>query len=179
MEIQLKSISAKDVAELKQLARTAFAQTFTDHNQPENVEKYLDASFTIEKLTEELNNENSQFFFALVNHEPVGYLKVNVGDAQTELKDDGGMELQRIYVLQDYHGKSVGQALFVKAKSLAIEGGYSYLWLGVWEENHRALNFYRKNGFVPFDKHIFKMGDEEQTDWMMKLEFKSTISTRV
>ncbi len=172
MEIQIRLVSVKEVAELKALARTAFAQTFTDHNQPENVEKYLDESFTIEKLTEELNNKNSQFFFALVNDQPVGFLKVNVGDAQTELKDGDGMELQRIYVLQDYHGKSVGQALFEKAKSLAIEGGYPYLWLGVWEENHRALNFYRKNGFVPFDKHIFKMGDEEQTDWMMKLEFK-------
>ncbi len=172
MEIQIRLVSVKEVAELKALARTAFAQTFTDHNQPENVEKYLDESFTIEKLTEELNNKNSQFFFALVDNIPVGFLKVNIGDAQTELKDGDGMELQRIYVLQDYHGMSVGQALFEKAKSLAIEGGYPYLWLGVWEENHRALNFYRKNGFLPFDKHIFKMGDEEQTDWMMKLEFK-------
>ncbi len=172
MEIQIRLVSVKEVAELKALARTAFAQTFTDHNQPENVEKYLDESFTIEKLTEELNNKNSQFFFALVDNIPVGFLKVNIGDAQTELKDGDGMELQRIYVLQDYHGKSVGQVLFEKAKSLAIEGGYPYLWLGVWEENHRALNFYRKNGFLPFDKHIFKMGDEEQTDWMMKLEFK-------
>ena len=172
MEIQIRLVSVKEVAELKSLARTAFAQTFTDHNQPENLEKYLDESFTIEKLTEELNNKNSQFFFALVDDNPVGFLKVNIGAAQTELKDGDGMELQRIYVLQDYHGRSVGQALFEKAKSLAIEGNYPYLWLGVWEENHRALNFYRKNGFVPFDKHIFKMGDEEQTDWMMKLEFK-------
>ena len=171
-DIVIKSVQLDEVELLKNVARTAFAQTFTDHNQPENVEKYLDESFTIEKLSEELNNKNSQFFFALVDNEPVGYLKVNIGAAQTELKDDGGMELQRIYVLQDYHGKSVGQALFEKAKSLAIEGNYPYLWLGVWEENHRALNFYRKNGFVPFDKHIFKMGDEEQTDWMMKLEFK-------
>jgi ribosomal protein S18 acetylase RimI-like enzyme len=171
-DIVIKSVQLDEVELLKNVARTAFAQTFSDHNQPENVEKYLDESFTIEKLTEELNNKNSQFFFALVNHEPVGYLKVNVEDAQTELKDNGGMELQRIYVLQDYHGKSVGQALFEKAKSLAIEGDYPYLWLGVWEENQRALNFYRKNGFVAFDKHIFKMGDEEQTDWMMKLEFK-------
>ena len=172
MEIQLRSVSTNDVLALQQLARTTFAQTFTNHNQPENVEKYLDESFTIEILSEELNNENSQFFFALVNNEPVGFLKVNVGDAQTELKDGDGMELQRIYVLQAYHGKAVGQALFEKAKSLAIEGGYPYLWLGVWEENHRALKFYRRNGFVEFSKHIFKMGDEEQTDWMMKLELK-------
>jgi len=172
MEIQLRSVSTNDVLALQQLARTTFAQTFTNHNQPENVEKYLDESFTIEILSEELNNENSQFFFALVHNEPVGFLKVNVGDAQTELKDEDGMELQRIYVLQAYHGKAVGQALFEKAKSLAIEGGYPYLWLGVWEENHRALKFYRRNGFVEFSKHIFKMGDEEQTDWMMKLELK-------
>jgi ribosomal protein S18 acetylase RimI-like enzyme len=172
MDIQLRSVSTYDVLALQQLARTAFAQTFIDHNQPENVEKYLDESFTIEKLSEELNNQNSQFYFALVDDEPAGFLKVNVGDAQTELKDGDGMELQRIYVLQAYHGKAVGQALFEKAKSLAIEGGYPYLWLGVWEENHRALNFYRRNGFIPFDKHIFKMGDEEQTDWMMKLQLK-------
>jgi ribosomal protein S18 acetylase RimI-like enzyme len=172
MKIELRLVIKNEVIKLQQLARTAFSETFSDHNQPENVEKYLDESFTIEILSEELNNVNSQFFFALVDNEPVGYLKVNIGAAQTELKDDGGMELQRIYVLQDYHGKSVGQALFEKAKSLAIEGGYPYLWLGVWEENQRALNFYRKNGFLPFDKHIFKMGDEEQTDWMMKLEFK-------
>ena len=171
-EIEIKLVQLDDVELLKQVARTVFAQTFSDHNQPENVEKYLDESFTIEILSEELNNENSQFFFALVNNEPVGYLKVNVGAAQTELKDEDGMELQRIYVLEAYHGKSVGQALFEKAKSLAIEGDYPYLWLGVWEENHRALNFYRKNGFVPFDKHIFKMGEEEQTDWMMKLDLK-------
>jgi ribosomal protein S18 acetylase RimI-like enzyme len=172
MIIDLRRVDENEVIKLQQLARTAFSETFADHNKPENVEKYLDESFTIEKLSDELSNTNSQFFYALVNHEPIGYLKVNVGDAQTELEDGGGMELQRIYVLQDYLGKSVGQALFEKAKSLAIEGGYPYLWLGVWEENHRALNFYRKNGFVPFDKHIFKMGDEEQTDWMMKLEFK-------
>lgn len=172
MEIRLRSVSTNDVLALQQLARTSFSQTFIDHNQPENVEKYLDESFTIEKLSEELNNQNSQFYFALVDDKPVGFLKVNVGDAQTELKDGDGMELQRIYVLQAYHGKAVGQALFEKAKSLAIEGGYPYLWLGVWEENHRALNFYRRNGFIPFDKHIFKMGDEEQTDWMMKLELK-------
>lgn len=172
MEIKIRPVSISDVSVLQQLARTAFAQTFSEHNQPENVEKYLDESFTIEQLSEELNNNNSLFFFALVDNQPAGFLKVNVGDAQTELKDGDGMELQRIYVLQAYHGKSVGQALFEKAKSLAIEGGYPYLWLGVWEENHRALNFYRRNGFIPFDKHIFKMGDEEQTDWMMKLDLK-------
>ncbi|RZL17332.1 MAG: GNAT family N-acetyltransferase, partial [Pedobacter sp.] len=50
----------------------------------------------------------------------------------------------------------------------------TYVWLGVWEENPRAIRFYQKNGFMPFDKHIFKLGEDEQTDIMMKkmLSFK-------
>ncbi|MFC3157622.1 GNAT family N-acetyltransferase [Chryseobacterium arachidis] len=43
-----------------------------------------------------------------------------------------------------------------------------YLWLGVWEENLRAVNFYKKNGFIEFDKHIFRLGNDEQTDLMMQ-----------
>ena len=43
-----------------------------------------------------------------------------------------------------------------------------YIWLGVWEENPRATRFYQKNGFVAFGKHIFKLGDDEQTDILMK-----------
>jgi ribosomal protein S18 acetylase RimI-like enzyme len=47
-----------------------------------------------------------------------------------------------------------------------------YIWLCVWEENHNAIQFYAKNGFVTFDKHIFVLGDEAQTDLLMKLPIK-------
>ncbi len=43
------------------------------------------------------------------------------------------------------------------------------MWLGVWEKNPRALRFYQKIGFQEFDKHIFTLGNEKQTDIMMKL----------
>jgi ribosomal protein S18 acetylase RimI-like enzyme len=85
------------------------------------------------------------------------------------LKDKTALEIERIYVLKDFHGKSVGQMLYKKALEIAQMKKVSYVWLGVWEENPRAISFYKKNGFVEFDKHIFKLGDDEQTDIMMKL----------
>jgi ribosomal protein S18 acetylase RimI-like enzyme len=97
-------------------------------------------------------------------------LKINFGDAQTELKDNKSVEIERIYVLQAFQGKKLGQALYEKAISIAKEMKVKYVWLGVWEQNHRALQFYKKNGFVQFDTHIFKLGNDEQTDIMMKLE---------
>ena len=134
--------------------------------------KYLDEGFSIAKLTTELNDDNAEFYFALNKNIIIGYLKLNFGNAQTELMDGKAMEIERIYVLKEYHGKNVGQILFEKAIAIASLQQCEYVWLGVWEENQRAINFYQKNGFVEFDKHIFKLGDDEQTDIMMKLQLK-------
>ena len=75
----------------------------------------------------------------------------------------------RIYVLSSFHGKKVGQLLYDHALQIAREKNVQFVWLGVWEENPRAIQFYKKNGFIEFDKHIFKLGDDLQTDIMMKL----------
>jgi ribosomal protein S18 acetylase RimI-like enzyme len=131
---------------------------------------YLKEGFSIEKLTREVNNVHSKFFFALDKDRVIGYLKLNFGESQTELKDSKALEIERIYVLNAYHGKKVGQLLYDKAIQVATELQVNFVWLGVWEENQRALRFYKKNGFIEFDKHIFKLGDDEQTDIMMKLQ---------
>jgi len=165
----IRAISISDLPQLQKIGKTTFAETFTEHNKKEDLEKYLNESFALDKLSAELANPNAAFYFAVLNEEVIGYLKINFGDAQTELKDNKAVEIERIYVLQAYHGKKIGQLLYNKAIEIAKEHKANYVWLGVWEENHRALQFYKKNGFVAFDTHIFKLGNDEQTDIMMKL----------
>lgn len=116
--------------------------------------------------------ENSQFYFASLSNNILGYLKVNFGTAQTELEDVNALEIERIYVLKEFHGKQIGQLLYQKAIEIAKERDLNYVWLGVWENNQRAIRFYLKNGFVEFNRHLFKLGDEEQIDIMMKLNLK-------
>jgi diamine N-acetyltransferase len=168
--IIIKKISLSEIDDLQKIGRQTFDETFSEHNSKENLESYLNEGFSYEKLTAELTNENSEFYFATLKNEVIGYLKVNFGDSQTELKDDKALEIERIYVLKEFHGKKVGQLLYNKAIEIAKEKNADYVWLGVWEKNLRALSFYRKNGFAEFDKHIFKLGDDEQTDFMMKLK---------
>jgi ribosomal protein S18 acetylase RimI-like enzyme len=167
--ISILPVSVNDVERLQAISRVTFSQTFSAHNSPEDMAAYLDNSYSIHKLTEEIENPNSEFYFAKDGETVVGYLKINTGDAQTEKKDLSAFEIERIYVDEAYLGKKIGQLLFSKAIDLAKAKNVTYVWLGVWEENHRALAFYNKNGFVPFDKHIFKLGNDEQTDIMMKL----------
>lgn len=129
---------------------------------------YLAEGFSEEKLAGELSDEHAQYYFALSDNNVIGYLKLNVGQSQTELQDTESLEIERIYILEEYHGKKVGQLLYDKAMQVAAGLHARYVWLGVWEENPRAIAFYKKNGFAQFDKHIFKLGDDEQTDIMMK-----------
>ncbi|MBX3164182.1 MAG: GNAT family N-acetyltransferase [Bacteroidetes bacterium] len=168
--IEVKKISISDIDQLQKIGKQTFYETFSSGNTEENMTKYLNEGFSIEKLTNELNNKSSEFYFATLQNNVIGYLKLNFGQSQTELKDEKALEIERIYVLKEFHGKKVGQILYDKVIEIAKQKSTNYVWLGVWEENPRAINFYKKNGFVEFDKHVFKLGNDEQTDIMMKLK---------
>ena len=166
------SVTLNDVDQLQQIGRQTFLETFSAENTEENINTYLKEGFSLEKLTDELNDKNAEFYFAELDSKIIGYLKLNSGPSQTELKDDKALEIERIYVLKEFHGNKVGQLLYEKAIEIARQSNADYVWLGVWEQNLRAINFYKKNGFVEFDKHIFKLGNDEQIDIMMRLQLK-------
>ena len=167
--ITIRKAVITDVEILQKLSIKTFIETFAVNNTPENIAAYSNEKFNIEQLSTELNTKQSQFYLAFSDAIPIGYLKVNFAEAQTEIIEGNTLEIHRIYVLQSFHGKNVGQLLLNKAINIGRTNGVSFLWLGVWEQNHRALQFYTKNGFVVFDQHIFIMGTDTQTDLMMQL----------
>jgi ribosomal protein S18 acetylase RimI-like enzyme len=170
--MKIWKVSINDIYKLREIGKMTFAETFSSDNSEENMMEYLENGFSTEKLKTELTDKNAEFYFAEFDGKVIGYLKVNVGQSQTEIKIKNALEIERIYVLKEFHGKKVGQILYEKALQLAKEKKVEYVWLGVWEQNPRAIRFYEKNGFVEFDKHIFKLGNDEQTDIMMKLKLK-------
>ncbi|MFB9110022.1 GNAT family N-acetyltransferase [Flavobacterium gyeonganense] len=171
--IDVKKISLKEINQLQEISKQTFRETFSESNSEENMKNYLEKAFSNEKITTELINENSEFYFAILENKVIGYLKINFGEAQTELKDSNALEIERIYVTKEFHGKNVGQLLYEKAIERARQQNSKYVWLGVWEENKKAIRFYTKNGFIEFDKHIFKLGNDVQTDIMMKLQLNN------
>ncbi|SHF77724.1 GNAT family N-acetyltransferase [Chryseobacterium vrystaatense] len=166
--IIINTASTEDLETLQSLGRQTFSETFAESNSEEAMKTYLEESFSTEKMESELSNPYSYFFIAWEEEVAVGYLKLNSGPAQTELQDDTSLEIERIYVKKSHHGQKVGQLLYNKALETARLLNKTYLWLGVWEENLRALQFYRKNGFEEFGTHTFRLGDDDQTDLMMK-----------
>jgi diamine N-acetyltransferase len=166
--IILQSVTAGQMAQLVDISRQTFLETFGADNTAEDMQLYLDNNFSSAQLLAEINNPASEFYFALLNEVPVGYLKLNFGNAQTELQTGNTTEIERIYVLQQFQGHKIGQFLFNKAIEMATTRQAHYIWLGVWEHNTKAIQFYQKNGFEKFDTHVFTLGKDEQTDWLMK-----------
>ena len=166
----IQKVSLEEIVQLEKISRQTFCETFSSGNTEENMNKYLDEVFSSANLSIELNDKKAEFYFAKLDDKVIGYLKLNFGESQTEIRDDNGLEIERIYVLKEFHGKNVGQLLYNKAIQIAREKNKDYVWLGVWEENPRVINFYKKNGFVAFDKHLFQLGNDLQTDIMMKLK---------
>ena len=168
--MKIRKINIDDLEALRNLSIQTFKETFEEVNTEEDMQKYLDENLSIEKLKTELENPNSEFYFAENNDEILGYLKLNFKDAQTEKLEENHFEIERIYVLKAFLGQKIGQILFDKAIEIGREKNLEYVWLGVWEENHRAIRFYGKNGFEIFGKHDFVLGEDIQTDLLMKMK---------
>jgi ribosomal protein S18 acetylase RimI-like enzyme len=166
--IEIHKVAENQLLELQRISRQTFYEAFSAVNTEDDMAMYLEHSLSIEKLAAELSNENTEFYFAQLNEQIIGYLKFNVGEAQTDLQDEQALEIERIYLLINYAGMGVGQLLMEKAYQVAQIKKVKYIWLGVWEHNTRAIQFYKRNGFSEFGSHMFKLGNDDQRDILMK-----------
>ncbi len=173
MEIAIRPCQVSDLETLCAVGRETYDETFRSMNTPETMERYLDEAFNPQKILAELENENSRFYFLFAGGDLAGYLKVNFAPAQSDLNDPDSMEIERIYVKRAYKGKGLGKSLMDFALRLAEEADKAYAWLGVWEKNEAAIAFYKKMGFEEAGRHSFRMGDELQSDWILKKSLRN------
>ncbi len=169
-DVSVREVVESELEELLEMGRITFTESFGAMNTKANFDQYMAQNFNLKKITTEFGHPESQFYFACRNSEKVGYLKLNQGSAQTEQLLENALEIERIYVLSEYQGHGIGQILVDKALELARAENFRWVWLGVWDQNAAAIRFYERNGLTGFTTHPFKLGNEDQTDILMKLE---------
>ena len=129
--------------------------------------QYLDANFSPDIQARELANPDVTTFLAEIKGELAGYAQLRLGEAPQCVIGPSPIEIVRLYALSRYHGQGVGAALMRTCLDTAREIGAQTIWLGVWEQNDRAIAFYRKHGFVECGDHIFQLGSDPQRDIIM------------
>lgn len=168
MKLIIRKCTLDDIHILHEFSYKTYNETFRPMNTPSNMKAYLEQAFDINKLRNELSNSSSLFYFLYADKKLAVYLKLNEYAAQTDINDPQSMEIERIYVTKEFQGSGLGGIMLNKAIDIATIRKKSYIWLGVWEKNNKAILFYKKNGFYVVGKHFFLMGEEEQTDFIMR-----------
>ncbi len=168
MQLNFRACDVTDVDQLVHLSKSTFIEAFEQYNNPEDFLAYLETAFSKEKIEEELLEKDAVFYFVENGVNTVGYFKLNENEAQNEFHEAGGMELERIYVVANAQGKGIGAQILKFIIALAEEREKEYLWLGVWEHNPNALRFYQRYGFEKFGTHPYYIGNDKQTDWLLK-----------
>lgn len=167
---QLKKVGYADLSALQRISVQTFNEAFAHQNTAENMRLYIEQSLSLEKLEEEVKNPHSAFYVISNEEELIAYCKLNVEDAQTERLDRNAVEIERVYVLKSHQGKGWGKCFIDHALSIARQQSSPFIWLGVWEKNESAIGFYKKLGFREFDRHVFMLGNDAQTDSLMRLD---------
>lgn len=168
--ISVRTCNAKDVDALVALGIKTFRDTFDEYNNPENMMRYINDTFTKKIIEHELKQPGTAFFLAFDGRKAAGYAKVRSSYTPPELNGTPALEIERLYAHREYVGKRVGYMLMQTCLAYAKKKGVKTLWLGVWENNARAISFYERNGFTRFGQHTFMLGKDAQTDWLMKRE---------
>ncbi len=166
--MELIPISHTDIDTLQDLAIRTYTAAFGHKNKPGVLEVYCDSAFAKAVILKQLSHPESYWYFVKDKEHILGYLKLNIGNAQTEFKEPDGLEIERIYVDLPYMGKGIGKELIDFSISKACKLEKSYIWLGVWEENPDAIRFYKKHGFEIIGTHQYDMIAEIQTDYIMR-----------
>jgi diamine N-acetyltransferase len=166
--IETRQCTSGDAEELARLGIVTFKETFEAVNTRENMEMYISQTFNLQSIQHELTEVDSFFFIAHSNGQSLGFCKIKTSGAPSELAAFRPVEIERIYVLKEHIGKGVGKALMEHCHHYAEANGHDMIWLGVWEHNLPAIAFYKNWGFEFFGQHIFMLGNDAQTDLLMK-----------
>lgn len=166
--IEMKKVKLSDVYELRQISIETFKDTFGDDNSKQDLEEMFENNYGIDQLKKEISDDKTDFEFIYVDNELAGYLKINIGEAQSEDMGSDYLEIERIYIRKNFKRRGLGSQFMSYAINAAKEADKNYIWLGVWENNTNAISFYQVKGFMPFSEHIFVVGSDKQRDILMK-----------
>jgi diamine N-acetyltransferase len=165
-EIVLRKLSKEDVNEISSIAKQTFYNAFSGTCTGKDMQHFLDFYYNENQILKEVENENMHYYFAEINNRAVAYmLFAENNPGFKEMNNKKTLELKRFYVHDEFHGKNIAQTMMNFFLQFAEKENYDIAFLGVWEYNYKAQNFYKKYDFgFTNHRHDFPIGETAQTD---------------
>ena len=168
--VVIRPATVSDADVLARFAEQIFRATFGPDNRAEDMENYVAESFGPAYQRADISDPSGVVLIAESQGTIVGYAQVIRDRVHDEVDAVSPVELKRFYVARAFHGLGLAQRLMRRTLAYAVECCADVIWLAVFENNPRAISFYRKSGFVEIATQSFLLGSDAQTDIVMRRE---------
>lgn len=181
--IKLRPARAEEIEALVQLGRATFPDACPAFLSDDDVQAFMDATFTPEQVASWVNSDDAALVVAerVASGQLLGYVLVErdlPGGANELVTDPRPRCLERysqaelgyvckLYLLPSVRGGGIAGALMDQAKKAAAAWGVKTMWLATHETNRRAQKLYKRYGFKNAGKRSFKVGSATCRDVVM------------
>ncbi len=178
-EFYIRQATSSNVETLAGLSARTFKSAYETKLPSDDLDSFVASTFSPERIREEMNDPTCKFLLAYEDGKAIGYAMLREINPPAGVTGPRPVELARIYLEDRVIGRGYGAALMKACLETAKEGGYETVWLGVWEENDRAIHFYEQWGFSMVGSHAFEFGGEIQTDLVMARSMQNVVRREI
>jgi ribosomal protein S18 acetylase RimI-like enzyme len=165
MDIAIRRCRPGDEHALAAVGQATFLETYAGIVDGADILAHSHGPHSVQTYRQFLAEPDYQLFLAVAEpgEAPVGYTVFCPPDLPVPI-GEGDVELKRIYVLHRFHGDKVGPRLLQAGLDWARARGFRRMLLGAYRDNHRAIAFYRRNGFEQVGVRVFRVGVRDYND---------------
>ena len=183
VDLEFRQAKSEDAAQVSALIGSTWAKFFAYSVTESDLETYLTQTVSEAQIRKEIEDESKHYLLAVrparasstiesttsgTGSTIVGVAQLNLNTIEEGLITSNPVELNRLYILPTEQGGGLAASLLQAAEVEAKNRGHNGLWLGVWENNARAMRFYEKMGFIRRGEHSFWVGESKRRDWIME-----------
>ena len=147
----------QDFRLLADIGKISYIESHGSSAKQEDINTYLNEKYSYEVFKDELRDQKNIYHIIYHDMQPAGFSKIIFHTPHPNIQWENVTKLERLYLLKEFYGLKLGFELLLSNFELSKNGNQAGMWLFVWKENRKAINFYKKNGFEIIGSYDFKL----------------------
>jgi diamine N-acetyltransferase len=161
-----------DAALLSEIARKSLVESHGNSAPAGDIDTYLANHCNTTAFVQELNETRNLYHIINYDNIPAGYSKIIFNSPYAGSPLENITKLERLYLLKPFYGLKLGLELLHFNIGLCKQADQKAIWLYVWKENARAVDFYLKSGFQIIGSYDFPISETHSNpNHQMLLQF--------
>jgi ribosomal protein S18 acetylase RimI-like enzyme len=157
-DIQYRKANFSDTIKLSILFKQVYISTYGVKGVSDEFANFITKQFSVERLESIILGDPGSLIVAEHQGNLVGVVEIQF-EKESPVNAITAPELNKLYILEWFCGKGIGQGLMAEAEKVALSRGATQMWLWVLESNVRAIRFYEKQryeiiGHAPFQMEV-------------------------